>query len=62
MPAHARALALKAEMAGHYAEAAEASRSMRSHSTIPLGKQGLMDHPRHQKHTAYQQEYKWWGQ
>lgn len=42
-------------------QAAEASRSMRSHSTIPLGKQGLMDHPRHQKQSAYQQEFKWWG-
>jgi hypothetical protein len=47
------------EQARQAKEAAEASRSMRSHSTIPLGSQGLMDHPRHQKHTAYQQEYKW---
>lgn len=40
-------------------EAAAASRSMRSHSTIPLGKQGLMDHPRHQQQTGYQLDYPW---
>ena len=47
------------EQAKQAKEAAAASRSMRSYSTIPLGNQGLMDHPRHQKLTGYQEEYKW---
>jgi len=49
------------EQARQAKEAAAASRSMRGLSTIPLGAQGLMDHPRHQKSTAYQLDYAWHG-
>jgi len=38
-------------------KAAAAARAMRTKSSVPLGRQGIMDHPRHQRKTTYKSEF-----